>query len=93
MIANYGYTDGSGEYYVSINTDGCLECENHPCVGSCPGGVFEIIEDDYDDLVASVKEQHRKSLKYVCAACKPASDHPPLPCVDACPNSSINHTW
>jgi hypothetical protein len=23
MIANYGYKDGSGEYYISIDTDKC----------------------------------------------------------------------
>ena len=93
MIANYGYTDGSGEYYISIDTDGCIECENRPCVGACPKGIYEIIEDDYDDMVATVKEEHRKSLKYVCADCKPASDKPPLPCIEACPNDSIKHTW
>lgn len=93
MIANYGYTDGSGEYYISIDTDGCVECEKHPCVTACPKGIFEIIEDDYDDLVAAVKAESRKSLKYICADCKPASDAPPLPCKEACPKNSINHTW
>lgn len=93
MIANYGYTDGSGEYYIAIDTDGCVECEKHPCVTACPKAIFEIIEDDYDDLVAAVKAEPRKSLKYICADCKPASDAPPLPCKEACPKNSINHTW
>lgn len=93
MIANYGYTDGSGEYYIAIDTDGCLKCDDHPCVDSCPKGIFEIIEDDYDDHVAAVGEAHRKSLKYICAECKPASNRPPLPCANACPQKSIKHTW
>jgi len=93
MIANYGYTDGSGEYYISINTDGCVECAEHPCVDACPKAIFEIIEDDYDDMVAIVKEEPRKSLKYICADCKPASNPPPLPCKEACPANSIEHTW
>ncbi len=93
MIANYGYTDGSGEYYISINTDGCIDCAERPCVAACPNDVFIMIEDDYDDLVASVREESRKSLKYICAECKPASESPPLPCKDACPMNSIDHTW
>ncbi len=93
MIANYGYTDGSGEYYIAINTDDCLECPQHLCVNACPKNIIEIIEDDYDDLVAAVKDESRKALKYICADCKPSSERPPLPCVSACPNGSLSHTW
>ncbi|MFQ5453536.1 MAG: ferredoxin [Candidatus Zixiibacteriota bacterium] len=93
MLANYGYADGSGEYYITIDTDGCLKCAEHPCITACPKSVFEIIEDDYDDLVAALREEHRKSIKYVCAECKPLSDRPPLPCITVCPYNSISHTW
>lgn len=93
MKANYGYTDGSGDYYIAIETEGCLKCIEHNCVDACPQEVFDIIEDDYDDMVAAVVEQHRRSLAYVCAECKPVTDPPPLPCVEACPKDAITHSW
>ncbi|MCL4512920.1 MAG: ferredoxin [Candidatus Eremiobacteraeota bacterium] len=97
MIANYGYTDGSGEYYISINTSFCAECQTHPCISACPQGVFEMITDDYDEPACSVKDSFRKKLNYTCSTCKPArkSSESPLflPCVQACVNRAIKHTW
>jgi len=91
--ANYGYMDGSGEFFITIDTDLCLDCTDHSCVSACPVGLFEIIVDDYDDEVAAIKEEHRKKLKYDCAPCKPVSDRPPLPCVDACAPGAVTHSW
>jgi Fe-S-cluster-containing hydrogenase component 2 len=93
MKANYGYMDGSGEYYITIDTDKCIDCTDHPCVDACSSGLFEIIEDDYDDEVASVKENNRKKVKYDCADCKPVTDRPPLPCIVACTPGAISHSW
>ena len=93
MKANYGYMDGSGEFFITIDTDSCIECEHHGCVPACPVGMFEIIVDDYDDEVASIKEDHRKKVKYDCGPCKPVSDRPLLPCVTACTPGAITHSW
>ena len=93
MKANYGYLDGSGEFFITIDTDKCLDCADRGCVEACPVGLFEIIVDDYDDEVAAVKEDHRKKIKYDCGPCKPASDRPPLPCVVACKPGAITHSW
>jgi Fe-S-cluster-containing hydrogenase component 2 len=93
MKANYGYMDGSGEYYITIDTDQCTQCEHHACVDACPVGLFEIITDDYDDEVATVKENHRKKVKYDCGPCKPVTDRPTLPCVAACTPGAIIHSW
>jgi len=93
MRANYGYKDGSGEFFITINTDPCTECGEKPCVKACPAGILEIIEDDYDDEVAAVKDEFRRQLKYACAPCKPVSDPPPLPCVEACPHGALEHSW
>ena len=46
MIANYGYKDGSGEYFIAIDTDRCDGCGE--CAPACPAGVLEIILNDYD---------------------------------------------
>lgn len=93
MKANYGYFDGSGEYYITINTYLCVRCAEHWCVGACPVGMFEIIVDDYDDQVAAIKQNHRKKIKYDCAPCKPVSGRAPLPCVQACTPCAISHSW
>ncbi|MDP8205316.1 MAG: hypothetical protein P9L92_01530 [Candidatus Electryonea clarkiae] len=93
MKANYGYMDGSGAYYITIDTDICIDCADHPCLKGCPVGLFEIIEDDYDDIVATIKEDKRKSIKYDCSPCKPVGNRPPLPCVVACTLNAIEHSW
>ena len=37
MIANYGYKDGSGDYYISIDTDKCIDCSaGRACLTACP---------------------------------------------------------
>jgi ferredoxin len=90
-IANYGYTDGSGDYYLIVDTDKCDGCAK--CVDACPQDVLVVEEDDYDDLVALVKEEHRKNLKYVCAPCKPVSGERDLKCQAACPSGAISHSW
>lgn len=93
MLANYGYKDGSGEFFITVDTDHCVTCAGRPCVPACPAGVLEIIVDDYDDSVCAVKEEHRKQIKYSCAPCKPAGERPELPCVAACPAGALAHSW
>jgi Fe-S-cluster-containing hydrogenase component 2 len=85
--------DGSGEFYITIDTDLCIECADHACVAACPAGMFEIIVDDYDEEVAAIKEEHRKKIKYDCGPCKPVTDRPPLPCVEACTPGAVSHSW
>lgn len=93
MIANYGYMDGSGEYYITIDTDKCIECEHRACVDACPIKMFAIEPDDYDDEVALIKEEFRRRIKYACAPCKPVTDRPELPCMSACTPQAITHSW
>jgi Fe-S-cluster-containing hydrogenase component 2 len=93
MIANYGYMDGSGQYFITIDTDQCIACADRACVPACPVGMFAIETDDYDDTVAIIKKEFRQKIKYDCAPCKPVHDRPPLPCVTACPAQAISHSW
>jgi hypothetical protein len=32
-------------------------------------------------------------LKYECSSCKPPSNRPPLPCIEACKPQAIFHSW
>ena len=72
MLANWGYQDGSGAYFITIDTDKCDGCGK--CVEACPQGVFEVGEDPADPLreepVAFVAEEHRKKLRFSCSPCK-----------------------
>ncbi len=95
MKANYGYRDGSGEYYITIDTELCDGCTK--CVEVCPEKVLEVVENELDplaeELVARVTDEHRKKIKYSCAPCKPTSKPRNLPCVQNCAPGAISHSW
>jgi Fe-S-cluster-containing hydrogenase component 2 len=95
LIANYGYKDGSGEYFITIDTEKCNGCGK--CVDVCPYGVMAVGEDPNDPLseqeVAFVTEAERKKIKYTCAPCKPTSSKTPPPCIKACEMKAIAHSW
>ena len=92
MIAHYGYKDGSGEYFIIIDTDKCIGCKGL-CVDACSVGVLEMIEDDYGDVVGAVTEEHRKKIKYTCAPCKPTSGDVVPSCLSACDREGMTHSW
>ena len=52
MIANYGYMDGSGQYFIKIDSDKCDGCGD--CVTACPAGVLEVGEDENDPFRGSL---------------------------------------
>jgi ferredoxin len=87
---HYGYTDGSGDYYITIGAscDGCAQC-----VEACPAGVLEMIVDDYDEPAAAVGPAHRKDLQSACAPCKLIGGRGPLACQQACAPRAISHSW
>lgn len=93
MLANYGYQDGSGTYYIRIDTDACVDCAARGCLTACPEQLFASITDDYDDEVVEIREAGRQSLAGLCAACKPAAGYSSLPCTTACPAAAIVHSW
>lgn len=97
MIANYGYEDGSGFYYITIDGDACARCSDRACTAACPQGVYVIEMDEYDDLVAVVAEAARKRLRDLCAVCKGqngagGTEHK-LPCTAACSAGALRHSW
>ena len=98
MIVNYGYRDGSGTYYITIDDDKCDGCGK--CVEACTSNVLEIACSDFDPLVekmmAVVTEVHRKKLRYSCASCKQSklSDKArQMPCTLVCERMAISHSW
>lgn len=92
MIINYGYCDGSGEYYIVVDTDKCTGCAK--CAQQCPQKALEIITEfiDLEDKnIAAVSEQHRKKIKYTCAQCKPETGK--TPCISACSQNALKIVW
>lgn len=92
MITHYGYSDGSGEYYIVIDAEKCIGCAK--CVVQCPQSALELVAlliDLEDKTVAAVTEQHRRKIKYTCSPCKPESGK--APCVLACAEKAIWCVW
>jgi len=94
MIANYGFRDGSGEWYVTIDTDKCSGCGR--CPEACRSKILEVGPDEFDlfrgEPVAFVKHEERKKIKYSCAPCRPGCSETPAPCVAVCKPGAISHS-
>jgi ferredoxin len=91
MIIHYGYEDGSGRYYVSIDAEKCDACT--ACIEKCPQKILTIdtVMIDLDDKqVAVVLETQRKKIQYTCASCHQGNG---IPCVQACQKGAIAATW
>lgn len=88
MKAFYGYQDGSGDYFITIDTNLCNGCGQ--CVIVCPQGIFTTIINDYDEEVVEVCEAQRNKIKYICASCK--KEATPA-CLGACSQRALTHSW
>ena len=96
MLANYGYKDASGDFFIIIDTDKCDGCGD--CIPACPVSIFLVVDEDpndplRDEPVAMVDPAKKNKLKYECNPCKPASACSPLPCVKTCKAGAISHSW
>jgi len=87
---NYGYSDASGDYFITIDTGRCDGCG--ACVPACPQGVLELAEDDSGQPKARVREEARKRLALACAGFHSCSTREPN-CHSACPHDAIAHSW
>ncbi len=94
MLAHYGFKDGSGDWFLVMDSDKCDGCGD--CVTVCPASVLETGADEYDPFrdepVARVKQEERKKIRYSCAPCRPGFGEKPTPCVTACQPGAISHS-
>ncbi len=94
MIANYGFKDGSGDWYVTIDTDKCNGCGE--CAEVCPARILEVGPNEMDifrvESIAFVKTEERNKIKYSCAPCRPGYGAEAAPCVEVCKSKAITHS-
>jgi Fe-S-cluster-containing hydrogenase component 2 len=92
MITHYGYIDGSGEYFIVIDSDKCSGCGK--CIETCPQKAL-LLQTEFIDLedktVATISEDQRKKIKYTCSICKPETNN--TPCVSSCKTKAIKCIW
>lgn len=91
MKISYGYSDGTGEYYITIDTGKCDGCGK--CIEACPAAVLEIDSNDQGQPKARVKDTVRKRLHLVCPGYQNCSLSHQVNCHSACPHDAITQTW
>jgi Fe-S-cluster-containing hydrogenase component 2 len=89
MKIHYGYTDGTGEYSITIDTGQCNGCGE--CVQACPSGIFIVAEDNGSEPKAKVNEEARKKLAFLCPGFR--SCNLEQNCHDVCSSEAISHSW
>ncbi|HEX77060.1 MAG TPA: 4Fe-4S binding protein [Dehalococcoidia bacterium] len=90
-IANYGYSDATGDYYLTVYGGRCTGCGE--CVEVCPHEILEIYEDDWGQVLVRVKGEQTRHIGYICRACKARSHPQPPPCVQTCQAEALAHSW
>ncbi|MCL5962505.1 MAG: 4Fe-4S binding protein [Chloroflexi bacterium] len=94
MQAFYGFKDGTGDWFLAVDTDNCNGCGK--CEEACPAHIIEIADDEFDpfreEQVARVKGEERNKLRYSCAPCRPGYGDAPTPCAASCQGNAITHS-
>jgi len=91
MIIHYGYEDGSGRYYVSINAEKCNACG--ACIDTCPEKIIKedvVMIDIEDKEVAVVDDAFRRRIRDTCGVCHKTGT---IRCVEVCTMEAIEATW
>ncbi|MFB6360657.1 MAG: 4Fe-4S dicluster domain-containing protein [Halobacteriales archaeon] len=95
---NYGYKDGAGTWYITVDTDACDGCRD--CLDVCPADLWELKEDEFailedSEMIAGIKEEHQQSVRYDCSPCKsPSGDGDGIAaCAEVCHVDAIEFSW
>jgi predicted CoA-substrate-specific enzyme activase len=91
MKVQYGYTDGTGDYFITVDTELCDGCEK--CVEACPSGILTMDKDGRGQPKVKVKEEVRKKLGFMCPGIKACQQNNELNCQSVCSKNAIGHSW
>jgi predicted CoA-substrate-specific enzyme activase len=87
----YGYNDGTGDYFITIDLGRCDGCGE--CVSACPSAIFEVVAEDGREPKVVVNEATRRRLSIVCPGYSLCSSTHQINCRSACPGDAISLTW
>jgi predicted CoA-substrate-specific enzyme activase len=87
----YGYNDGTGDYFITIDLGNCDGCGK--CVSACPAAVFEVVYEDGRQPKARVTEAVRKRLSILCPGYRSCSSNHEANCLSVCQCNAISLTW
>jgi len=91
MKVHYGYSDGTGDYFITIDTSRCDGCAE--CVQACPSGILVVADDENGQPKARVREETRKKLALLCPGFWACQSKHEVNCHSACPQEAISHSW
>ncbi len=91
MKMQYGYSDGTGEYFITIDRALCNGCGE--CVKACPAGIFELEGEESGQPKAVVRNSVRKKLAMECPGFTVCSGQIAATCQSVCPQGAISHSW
>jgi predicted CoA-substrate-specific enzyme activase len=89
MKVNYGYSDATGEYFITVDNPACDGCGK--CISACPSGLLILARDDTGSPKAAVKEELRKKIAIVCPGYGRCQASPN--CQSVCTVKAISHSW
>jgi len=91
MKIQYGYSDGTGEYFVTVDTALCTGCGE--CVEVCPADIFRLEPNDAGEDKAVVKAETRKKLAVLCPGADACLASNGANCHSVCEPGAVEHTW
>lgn len=91
LTVHYGYADGTGEYYITVDSNRCDGCGD--CVEACPAGIFILGREDGKQPRAEINEDARKRIALLCPGFHSCSSKHEVNCHSACAREAIGHTW
>lgn len=87
----YGYNDGTGDYYITIDSGKCDGCGK--CVRVCPAAVLEIVQEDGHKPRVRVTDAARKRLSILCPGYNICSNSSEENCRSVCQHDAISLSW
>ncbi len=91
LKVQYGYSDGTGDYFITVDTELCDGCGK--CVEACPAGILVAQMGEQGLIKVKVKDEARKKLGFLCPGFEVCSRTNKLNCHSACVNNAISHSW